>query len=118
MAEDFVVKAFDKRLEAGTKSDIVNVRLNKAGEVSRTIGYKELNINELTKLKEYSKKVSELAVDELKSGFVSPSPSEVSKPCEFCPYIQACLKNSCGIEYRNSKKINLESFKEEENESV
>ena len=112
LAEDFVVKSFDKRLEAGTKSDIVNVKLNKQNGVTRTVGYKELNINELNNLKDYSKKVSENAVDEIKSGYIKPSPCEVSKPCDYCPYIHLCLKNSNNIDYRQTKKVNLNSFKE------
>ena len=118
LAEDFVVKAFDKRLEANTKSDIVNVRINKSNSVVKTIGHKELDINELNMLKCYSKSVSELAVDEFKTGYIKPSPSDVSKPCEFCPFSQVCLRNSCGIEYRKTNKVNLDSFKEVENESV
>lgn len=115
LAEDFVVKSFDKRLEPGTKSDIVNVKLNKQNGVTRTVGYKELNINELNNLKDYSKKVSENAVEEIKSGYIKPSPCEASKSCDYCPYVHLCLKNSNNIAYRQTKKVNLSSFKEGEN---
>ena len=118
LAEDFVVTAFDKRLEAGAKSDIVNVSLNKTGTVTRTRGYKELNSDELNNLKKYAKEASENAVDEIKSGFILPSPSEVSKPCEYCPYVHICLKESCGVELRKTNKVDLTSFKEEEDEGV
>lgn len=118
LAEDFVVKAFDKRLEAGSKSDIVNVKINKQGGITKTQGYKELEINQLNDLKKYAQVVSENAVDEIKSGYIKASPSDVSKPCEFCPYLQMCLRNSNAIEYRNSFKVNLESFKEVEDEEV
>lgn len=118
LAEDFVVHAFDKRLEAGMKSDIVNVKLNKSGGVTKTIGYKELDINSLNGLKDYAKTISENAVEEIKSGYIAPSPSDVSKPCEYCPYVHICMKNSNNLQYRQSKKINLDSFKEEENEGV
>jgi len=118
LAEDFVVRAFDKRLEAGCKSDIVNVKLNKSNGVTRTIGYKELNVNELKTLKDYAINVSENAVNEIKSGYIAPNPSGVSKPCEFCPYGHICMRNSCGIEYRDVNKINLDSFKEVNDESV
>lgn len=118
LAEDFVVKAFDKRLECGGKSDIVNAKLNKSGGVTKMGGYKELDINELNRLKTYSKVVSEKAVEEIKSGYISPIPSEVSKPCEYCPYVQICLKNSNNVQYRKANKINLDSFKEVQDESV
>ena len=63
-----------------------------------------------------SKKISEKAVDEIKSGYIAPSPSGVSKPCEFCDYSAICLRKSCGIEYRKAKKVNLSSFREDNNE--
>ena len=116
LAEDFVVKSFDKRLEAGMKSDIVNVSLTKANTVRKTIGYKELESAEMTALKTYSKEVSEKAVDEIKSGFIAPSPSEVSKPCQYCSYVHICLKSCNDIHYRKAKKINLDSFKEADND--
>ena len=118
LAEDFVVQAFDKRLEAGTKSDIVNVKLNKSKEISKMGGYKELNINELNCLKDYAKNVSANAVDEIKSGYIAPNPSEVSKSCEYCPYVYVCLKNSNCVEYRKANKVNLDSFKEAEDERI
>lgn len=118
LAEDFVVKAFDKRLIAGAKSDIVNVALTKAETVRKTIGYKELDSNELLLLKRYSKEVSENAVDEIKSGYIAPNPSDVSKPCEYCPYAHVCMRSSSNIDYRKSSKVNLESFKEVESERV
>lgn len=116
LAEDFVVKSFDKRLEAGMKSDIVNVTLTKTNAIRKTIGYKELASNEISSLKEYSKLVSEQAVEEIKSGFIAPTPSEVSKPCQYCPYVHICFKSSNEICYREAKKVNLESFKEASND--
>jgi len=112
LAEDFVVKAFDKRLMAGMKSDIVNVALTKTESIRKTIGYKELDSNQINQLKTYAKTVSENAIEEIKSGYVAPSPSEVSKPCDFCPYVHICMKDTNSIEYRKANKINLESFKE------
>lgn len=118
LAEDFVVRAFDKRLEPGMKSDIINVRLNKNNTIAKTIGYKELSADELLKLKNYSKQVSENAVDEIKSGYISPNPSDVSKPCEYCPYVHICLKECNSIDYRNSNKVDLTSFKEVSDETI
>ena len=118
LAEDFVVHAFDKRLEPGSKSDIVNVKITKKDEVSKQGGFKELDINEMKRLKEYSKQVSENAIDEIKSGYIKPNPSDVSKPCDYCPYVHVCLKSSNNIQYRKSKSVELDSFKEVENEGV
>ena len=115
LAEDFVVKAFDKRLAPGVKSDIVNVKMTKDGRASKTKGYKELESGELLNLKNYAKAVSENAVEEIRSGFIKPSPHELSNQCRFCPYMQVCLKKSCGVEFRSSNKVDLTSFKEVDN---
>ena len=118
LAEDFVVRAFDKRLEPGTKSDIVNVKINKKDEITKQGGFKELSMTELHRLKEYSKKISEVAVDEIKSGYIKPSPCEVTKPCEYCPYAHICLRDANNIQYRKTNVINLSSFEEEQDEGV
>jgi len=116
LAEDFVVKAFDKRLQAGDKSDIVNAGFNKTNEVSKTRSNKDLTSNDFEILKNYSKRVSEQAVDEIKAGYIKPSPSDVSKHCEYCEYAHICLRNSNGVKYRQAATIDLESFKEDEDE--
>jgi len=116
--EESVVSALDKRLLPGDKSDIVNIRMNKENKAVRTIGYKELTVDEMRALKEYSKTLAEQAVEEIKSGYIKPSPCEISKPCEFCDYSHICLRKSSGIEYRQTEKIVPESFKRGEYESI
>ena len=90
--------------------------MTKSETVRKSIGYKELESDEFLRLKNYSKNVSENAVDEIKSGYIKPTPSEVSKSCDFCPYGHVCLKNSNNIKYRKAEKVNLESFKEVDND--
>lgn len=111
LAEDFVVKAFDPRLVEGKKSDIVNVKLNKDGTIAKFAGHKELESAEFHNLKEYSKKVSEQAVEELKGGFIAPTPNDVKEQCDFCPYGHICMRNSNGVKTRKAKSLNLDSFK-------
>lgn len=113
--EDFVVKAFDNRLVAGMKSDIVNVNMTSSGKARKTRGYKELESNQMDELKNYATMVSEKAVDEIRSGYIRPVPCELSSPCEYCPYSQICLKDANQIEARQTKDVNLTSFEEEEN---
>lgn len=108
--ETNIVHALDKRLGPGEKSDIVNVRMNKDGLAYRTIGNKELRAEELEKLKDYSTIVSEQAVEEIKSGYIEPTPSVVSKPCEFCPYVHVCMRKSNDIKFRPSNKVTIDSF--------
>ena len=106
-----IISYMDKRLTPGMKSDIVNIRMNKDGIASKTIGYKELSFNEMNGLKNYAKDVTVQAVNEIKSGYIAPSPSDISSPCRYCPYVHICMKSCSGIEYRVANKVNLDSFK-------
>lgn len=107
-----IILAMDTRLQPGVKSDIVNIKMNKSGTARKTIGYKELSQSELSTLKDYSRRVSERAVDEIKSGYISPSPSEISNMCDYCLYAHICMHDASNIQYRAVDKVNLSSFKE------
>ena len=108
------VHALDKRLEPGSKSDIANVNMNKSYLATRTSGYKELSRDEMGDLKKYAIDVSNNAIDEIKSGYIKPTPSDISKPCDYCPYIHICMRASNGINYRRSKKVIPASFNKDE----
>ena len=108
-----IVSSMDTRLVAGMKSDIVNIRMNKGGIASKTTGYKELSFDEMSRLKNYAKNVSIQAVDEIKSGYIAPSPSDISNPCKYCAYSHICMRSCSGVESRVADKVNLDSFKEE-----
>ena len=88
--------------------------MNKNYLATRTTGYKELNAEEMGKLKKYAIDVSNNAIDEIRSGYIKPSPTDISKPCDYCPYIHICMRATNGIRYRRSKKIVPASFDEEE----
>lgn len=109
-----VVPYFDTRLSVGEKSDIVNVTLTKENISRKTVGYKELELSEMQALKDYSQAVSEKAVEEIKSGYIKPSPSGNKKPCEYCPYVHMCLPSSNNIKSRQTLKVDKNSFKERE----
>lgn len=113
--ENFVLNAFDKRLDAGVKSDIVNVNMTKSGTARKTRGYKELDNNQLLQLKNYAKQVSEQAVEEIKSGYISPSANDNKEACKYCPYSQICLHKTCGKSARQTMDVKLTSFEEVEN---
>ena len=108
-----IVSSMDTRLVAGMKSDIVNIRMNKGGIASKTTGYKELSFDEMSRLKNYAKNISIQAVDEIKSGYIAPSPSDISNPCKYCAYSHICMRSCSGVESRVAEKVNLDSFKEE-----
>lgn len=109
--EEFVIKAFDKRLIPGLKSDIVNAKMTQTGK-AYNYGDKQLSEQDFSLLKEYSKKVSNLAVKEIKQGYIEPTPTAVSSPCEYCAYSHICMKRSKNILERGDNTVTLESFKE------
>ncbi|MBR2969720.1 MAG: PD-(D/E)XK nuclease family protein [Clostridia bacterium] len=113
-----VIQSFDKRLIPGMKSDIVNVNMLNSGLARTTIGYKEVDSAQMSRLKDYAKRTSIGAVDEIRSGFISPSPSGISKPCDYCPYMQICMRKSEGIDYREDHHIVPDSFKEVEDGGI
>ena len=108
--EDFVIRALDKNVQASERSDIVDMCLTK--------DFKARSMptdNEMENLKNYSKLVSENAVEEIKSGFIKPSPLDYSKACDYCPYSQTCLKTCKSLSARKSGAIKFSSFKEVDN---
>lgn len=112
--DEQVVHALDKRLQPGDKSDIVNIKMNKDNIATKTAGYKELSVDEMNSLKEYAIKLSNNAIKEIKSGYIEPTPSDISNPCEYCPYVHICMRSTNGIKNRRAKKIMPSSFKKDE----
>ena len=108
--EDFVIRALDKNVQASERSEIVDMRLTKDFK-ARSMP----DNNEMENLKNYSKRVSENAVDEIKSGYIKPSPLDYSNACEYCPYSQTCLKKCKNLSMRRSNSVKLSSFEGVEN---
>ncbi len=116
--ENEVIQAFDKRLIPGMKSDIVNVNMLNSGLARTTIGYKEMKSETMSKLMNYAKQISDDAIVDMRSGFISPTPSGISKPCRYCPYMQICMRKTDGIDYRQDVSVLPESFEEGENGGI
>ena len=112
--EDFVLKANDIRFDVGVKGDILNVTINKDFKAGRTKGVNKLEYSEMQDLKRYAKQVSEKAVEEIKSGYIAPSPSGNKNTCNYCPYVHVCLKKSSNVKTREAKAVDVSSFKEVE----
>ncbi len=104
-----VVHALDSRLVPNEKSDIVNIKMTK-NLVSSQSTNKALSADDFNKLKQYAQKISNGAVDEIRAGFVSPTPLDYKNPCSYCPYKQICLKTSNNIANRITDKVDLSSF--------
>lgn len=109
--DEEILLNFDSRLGENKSSDIVNVSLTNAGVARKSD--KALDRIAFEKLKNYSKKVSEKAIDEIRSGFIKPTPSKETEFCQYCPYSQICLKDSKGVKYRKTKSVKQESFEED-----
>lgn len=104
------VKNLDHRLAPGDKSDIVNITMSKEN-IARKFGDKELQIEEMKTLKNYAKQISHQAIEEIKSGYITPTPTGVNNPCANCPYKQICLKNCNAVKERKPNQVTIDSFK-------
>ena len=110
--DEQLVHALDVRLQPQQSSDIANIYLT-----SKMIAKKydkQLKAGEMDNLKEYAKKVSENAVDEIRSGYIATSPNKDSKICSFCPYVHICMRATNNIKLRKTDDVKLESFKSKE----
>lgn len=114
--EDFVVRAMDKRLNIGDDSDIFDITVNKDYKAGRTKDVKKLESDQFKSLQRYAQKVTEQAVEEIKSGYILPSPTDVGDACKNCAYKHICLKNCADRKVRVSGSVNLDSFKEVKDE--
>ncbi len=107
-----VVSMLDNRLEPLKKSDIVNIAATKEMTARRIINY------DFENLKNYTLRLTNNAISDIKSGYISPSPSEVSSPCKYCEFASICLPKSSSVKERVCNKVNGESFKEVEDEKI
>ena len=110
---------FDKRINTTLKSDIVNLSLNKDGNIKTDArSNKVLLPTQFNNLLDYAVDISKNAIDEIKQGYIAPNPikyDEVSSSCNYCKYLPICRRNSMNINYRTTKNINLDSFGGEQN---
>ena len=107
-----IVDALDNRLQAGDKSDIVNLIKTTDGSARRS-SEKVVSAEEFKLLKNYSKTVANQAVKEIKAGNIIPSPLEGNTMCNYCPYAHICLKKANNIKPRAKDEVKTSSFEEE-----
>ena len=112
LADRLLATAIDKRIEETRISDISNLKLTSNGEVDLTT--KSLTDADFNNLKEYAKSVSEKAVEEIRSGYIKPSPSDRVNPCTYCAYAHICMHKTNGLEARKLGRVTTQSFKEGE----
>ena len=96
------IEDIDNRLKESdfSKSDIINARKSKKGEVS----FNKATQEQFTTLQNYALDITKLAVEEIEEGKIAPNP--IDRSCEFCKYQGICLysKNN-GIRKSCTKKM-------------
>ena len=114
-----MAEIFDTRIHTKLKSDIINLSLNKDGEIKADArSNKVLSPNQFNNLLEYAVNLGKNAIEEIKQGYIAPNPikfDEMQNSCSFCKYLPVCRRNSMNINYRTAKSINLDSFGGEQN---
>ena len=100
VSSEDVIYATDNMVKAGEKSKIVNVSLNKKdGKPSASSSV--LNEVEMQKYLKYAVKISENCIDEIMSGYCTPTPYE--NACNYCPYGGMC--GFCSSEGGQFRKV-------------
>ncbi|MGD9901115.1 MAG: PD-(D/E)XK nuclease family protein [Spirochaetales bacterium] len=119
----YVIKAFDKTLSlSNPKSKIINVTFRTAKDVLKT-GAEELHNNSIKRsvtdiqfkqLMEYAIKLSEIAVEEILDGNITPSPyvdKENSTICDYCAFKGICKFSE---DFNNFKRTHKGSLTKEQ----
>ncbi len=97
-----VIIATDKNIKDVGRSNIVSISLNKEGVPYKTSAV--LSTNEMEKYLKYSIEVSNYCIDEIRSGYCTPSPYESA--CEYCQFSGMCgFTTEDGRNYRKVAKV-------------
>jgi len=107
-----LANAYDVNIATNLKSEYVNMTLKKDGELSKA-SEKVLTPSEMQNLLQYSKDVSVNALEEMSTGKFKASPLKfdaMHNACTYCPYLTLCSKSSNNIPFRETKKVNKQSF--------
>lgn len=114
-----LAEMFDKRIFTTLKSDILNLSINKDGNITTDArSNKVLLPTQFNNLLDYAVNISKNAINEIKQGYIAPNPikyDEQTNSCTFCKYLPICRKNSMNINFRTIKDIKLNSFGGEQN---
>ena len=104
--------AYDKNITSTLKSEYVNMTLKKDGTLSKRSD-KVLSPNQMEKLMQYSKDISTNAIHDICCGTFKASPLKsdaMHNACTYCPYLVLCSKASNNVSFRETSKVNIDSF--------
>ena len=97
-----IIFATDNKINEQGKSEIVNISLNKEGVPYKTSSV--LTEEEMQKYLKYSIGVSSNCIDEIRTGYCTPSPYE--NACDYCQYAGMCgFSLEDGSVYRKVSKV-------------
>ena len=104
--DDVILNATDKCLKANKKSEFVKIRLKNCGEP-----YADSQVvteGEMEAFLKYSVKIAERGVNELKKGYVRPSPYDGK--CKYCEYGAMCRYDVTTSGERKIKNVSEEDI--------
>ncbi len=102
-----VISATDNEIVNSGRSKIVSVALGKDGKAHKNSAV--LSESDMEKYLKYSIKVSENCIDEIRSGYLSPSPYE--NACNYCDYAGMCgFSTEEGMAERKVPKVNKQTI--------
>lgn len=102
-----ILGATDSSILNGESSKVVKVKLKADGTPYRSSDL--LSSEEMLKFLEYSKLVSANGVDEIRSGYIAPSPYD--KACDWCKFKGMCgFCQNEGGQFRKSSNVTVETI--------
>ena len=109
LANDDIIKMLDQTLEQNSKSEIFKIKYNLDGTLDSHSQAYALSPEEYVDLKNYVLSVMTNALKEIKSGYITPKPTQDA--CKYCKYSLLCKWNSEVNGYREQKtKIEKDFF--------
>lgn len=88
-SDEEAIGQFDRFIEEKSKSDVAPFALTTAKVKTKMYKGQSISKHGLTLYEDYAKKISEIALSELKEGYIAPKPDENS--CQTCKYLGICL---------------------------
>ena len=107
LSDKEVLTATDRDIETTRSSKVIKVKLKADGNPNSYADV--LSSDEMRKFIAYSKLVSKTCVDEIRSGYIAPSPYE--KACDYCQYGGMCgFCQSEGDLFRKVEKVDVSTI--------
>ncbi len=107
------IQSLDRELKPGQKSPVIPVALKNNGEPKKSVNTL-LSEEDFAAVMDYTERLSDNAVAEIKSGYSEPSP--VDRTCDFCEFRNICGYSSELLGTRKVTSVGREVFGGQEDE--